>query len=66
MKKMINRTVVEGYLYDSNLEERTYKETAKRPGAKYIMGTVDIATDDAMTNVVSVHFSFVMKLLPIL
>ena len=64
MKKMINRTVVEGYLYDSNLEERTYKETAKRPGAKYIMGTVDIATDDAMTNVVSVHFSFVSEPLP--
>lgn len=61
MKKMNNRTIVEGYLYDNSLVERTYSETAKRPGAKYIMGTVDIATDDAMTNVISVHFSFVSE-----
>ena len=64
MKKMINRTLVEGYLYDSKLEEKTYKETAKRPGAKYIQGTVDIATDDNLTNIVSVHYSFVSEPLP--
>lgn len=61
MKKMINRTIVEGYLYDNSLVERTYSENAKRPGAKYIMGTVDIATDDACTNVIPVHFSFVSE-----
>lgn len=59
MKKLINRTIVEGYLYDNSLVERAYSENAKRPGVKYIMGTVDIATDDAGTNVIPVHFSFV-------
>ena len=59
MKKMINRTVVEGYLYDNKLEKKVYKDTAKRPGEEYIQGTIDIATDDAITNIVSVHFSFV-------
>lgn len=64
MKKMINRTLVEGYLYDSKLEEKTYKETAKRPGAKYIQGTVDIATDEDLTNIISVHYSFISEPLP--
>lgn len=61
MKKMNNRTVVEGYLYSSNLAEKTYKETAKRPGDKYIIGSIDIATDDALTNVISVQFSFISE-----
>lgn len=61
MKKMVNRTVVEGYLYNNSLEEKTYSENAKRPGAKYIMGTVEIATDDAQTNIVPVYFSFVSE-----
>ena len=61
MKKVVNRTVVEGYLYSHSLVERTYSETAKRPGAKYIMGTVDIATDEDLLNVIPVHFSFVSE-----
>ena len=61
MKKMNNRTIVEGYLYSNSLVERTYSDTAKRPGAKYIMGTVDIATDEDLLNVISVHFSFVSE-----
>lgn len=59
MKKIINRTVVEGYLYDNSLVEREYSANAKRPGVKYITGTVDIATDEELTNVIPVHFSFV-------
>lgn len=64
MKKMNNRTIVEGYLYSNSLVEKTYSDTAKRPGAKYIMGTVDIATDEDLLNVISVHFSFVSEPLP--
>ena len=60
-KNMNNKTRITGWLYQHSLEERTYSEQAKNPGAKYIQGNVDIATDDAMTNIISVHFSFVSE-----
>ena len=58
-KKMINSTHIEGLLYEHKLELREAGPNSKNPGTKFIMGTVDIATDDACTNVVSVHFSYV-------
>ena len=59
MKKMINNTHVEGYLYEHKLEVRESGPNSKNPGTKFIMGTVDIATDEACTNIVSVHFTYV-------
>ena len=46
MKKMINTTHIEGLLYEHKLELRESGPNSKNPGTKFIMGTVDIATDD--------------------
>ena len=59
MKKMTNTTHVEGLLYEHKLELRESGPNSKNPGTKFIMGTVDIATDDACTNIVPVHFTYV-------
>ena len=59
MKKMINATHIEGLLYEHKLELRESGPNSKNPGTQFIMGTVDIATDDACTNIVPVHFTYV-------
>ena len=59
MKKMINTTHIEGLLYEHKLELRESGPNSKNPGTKFIMGTIDIATDDACTNIVPVHFTYV-------
>ena len=58
MKNMINRTHIEGFLYEHALELRTSGPQSKNPGTEFIMGTVSIATDDAMENIVPVHFTY--------
>ena len=58
-KNMENVTHVEGYLYQHNLQLKTSGENSKNPGTQFINGTIDIATDDALTNIVSVHFTYV-------
>lgn len=62
MKKVINKTHIEGLLYQHNLELKTTGEKSKNPGTQYITGTIDIATDNALTNVVPVHFTYVTAL----
>ena len=58
-KKMENQTHIEGLLYEHKLEKRVTGENSKNPGTTYINGTLDIATDDAITNIVSIHFTYV-------
>ena len=59
MKKMINATHIEGYIYEHKLELRESGPNSKNPGTKFIMGTIDVATDEACTNIVPVHFTYV-------
>lgn len=59
MKRMINQSHLEGLLYEHALELRESGPNSKNPGTKFIMGTVSIATDDACTNIVPVHFTYV-------
>ena len=59
MKKMINQTHIEGVLYQHNLSLKVTGEKSKNPGVQFINGTIDVATDDALTNIVTVHFSYV-------
>ena len=61
MKRMVNTTHLEGLLYEHKLELRESGPKSKNPGTKFIMGTIDIATDDACTNVVSIHFTYVTE-----
>lgn len=60
-QKMINRVYIEGTLYQHNLEKRVTGENSKKPGTEYIRGTIDIATNDALTNIVQVHYTYVTK-----
>lgn len=57
-KNMINSVHVEGVLYSHTLEARVSGENSKNPGTPYINGTIDIATDNDMTNVVSIHYTY--------
>lgn len=59
MKNMINNTHVEGLVYESTLELRVSGENSKNPGTEFIMGNLNIATDDNCTNIVPVHFTYV-------
>ena len=58
-KQMKNATHIEGYLYQHKLTQKVSGEKSKNPNTPFINGTIDIATDDAMTNIVTVHFSYV-------
>lgn len=61
MKAMINKTHVEGLLYQHTLEMKTSGPNSAKPGTVFITGNVDIATDDAMTNIVTVHYTYVTE-----
>ena len=58
-KSFLNQTHVEGVLYEHNLEAKVSGDTSKNPGTPFITGTISIATDDAMTNIVPIHFTYV-------
>ena len=58
-KTMINQTHIEGVLYEHALEAKVTGDNSKNPGTPFITGTISIATDDAMTNIVPVHFTYV-------
>ena len=58
-KNLINKCHIEGYLYEHALEAKVSGPNSKNPNTPFITGTVSIATDDAMTNVVPVHFTYV-------
>ena len=53
---MINRTHIEGLLYEHDLQIRESGPNSKNPGTVFIMGNVSIATDDKQENIVQVHF----------
>src|SRR5574344_2502678 len=63
-KEMINQTHIEGILYAHKLEAKESGKDSKNPGTPYVTGTIDIATDDAHTNIVSVHFTYVAPTYP--
>lgn len=61
--KFINTEKIEGYVYSigsgfNQLSERVTGENSKHPGTKYIMGDLDIATDENGLNIVTVHYSY--------
>ena len=60
MKKIVNNTHLEGYLFSHTLEKKVSGDTAKTPGVEFIAGTLDIATDDDAMNVVPVNFRYVV------
>lgn len=62
-KKMINRTFIQGMLYQHSLEKKVVNNPeSTNNGVEYITGNIEIATDDKKVNIVTVHFSFVTAL----
>ena len=60
MKKMINQVHVEGRLYQHDLKLKKVKnEKSKNFGVEFFQGSLSIATDEACTNIVDVHFTYV-------
>jgi hypothetical protein len=59
MKNCINSTHIEGLVYESSLELRVSGENSKNPGTEFIMGNLNIATDNDCVNIVPVHFTYV-------
>lgn len=59
-KKFLNQSTISGLLYDHKLEERVTGANSKNPGTSYITGTISVATDDAITNIIDVHYSYVV------
>lgn len=63
MRKVLNKEHIEGRVYEHNLAIKTVQNTASPNfGKEFIGGTLDIATDDNCTNVVTIHFSYVTEL----
>lgn len=61
-KNMLNKTHIEGFLYEHDLELKVTGPKAKNPNTEYIAGTISIATDDNLVNIVSVAFTYVTAL----
>ena len=59
MKTMINKSHIEGLLYEHALELKASGPNSKTPGTEFISGTISLATDNAGINVVPVHFTYV-------
>ena len=61
MKNKLNREVLEGRLYDFDLEKKEVKnQSSKYFGQEFWAGTLHIATDEAGLNVIPVHYTFVL------
>ena len=61
MKNKLNREVLEGRLYDFDLEKKEVKNpNSKYFGQEFWTGTLHIATDEAGLNVIPVHYTFVL------
>ena len=59
MKNTINKTHIEGIVYEHSLEKKVTGPNSKKPGTEFITGKLSVATDNALTNIVDVHFTYV-------
>ena len=59
MMKVRNKTKIDGRLYQHSLELKESGPNSKTPGTKFISGNVEIATDNDITNIVTVHYTYV-------
>lgn len=59
MKPIVNKTHIEGYLYEHDLQKRVTGENSKNPGTEFISGSISVATDNRMENIIQVHYIYV-------
>lgn len=69
-KNWTNQVDIQGYVFDFGSDERRGLHKAvtgpnsKNPGTEYIQGDINIATDEDATNVVTVHYAYVVPTFP--
>lgn len=62
MKKMINSEHIEGFVYEHTLEvKKVQNQSSANYGKDYISGELRVAVDDALCNVIPVHFTYVTE-----
>lgn len=62
MKKMINSEHIEGFVYEHTLEvKKVQNQSSANYGKDYISGEIRVAVDDALCNVIPVHFTYVTE-----
>ena len=62
MKKIINQEQIAGYVYQHDLAIKTVKnESSNMYNKEYIGGSIEVAVDEDLLNVVSVYFPFVTE-----
>lgn len=59
MRAVVNKSHIEGYIYEHTLESKVSGPNSKNPGTEFISGNLSVATDEAILNIVTVHFSYV-------
>ena len=57
--KLKNNIHIEGYLYQHKLERKVSGSDSQNPGTTFITGTIEVATDDELVNIIPVHFTYV-------
>lgn len=63
MRPCVNQEQIEGRIYQHNLQAKTVANTnSANYGKVFINGTIDVATDEACLNIVTVHYTFVTEL----
>ena len=62
MKAVVNKSHIEGYIYEHTLESKVSGPNSKNPGTEFISGTISIATDEDILNIVPIHFTYVTAL----
>lgn len=63
MKKTINSELVEGRLYQHDLQLKTVQnKDSANYGKEFITGNLEIATDEEGLNVIAVHFTYVVEI----
>ena len=62
MRTNTNKLVIEGYVYQHNLNiKKVERADSPNLGKEFISGTLDVATDENCMNTLSVHFTYVTE-----
>lgn len=63
MRANVNREQIEGRIYQHNLSMKKVANSASANfGKTFINGTLDVATDEDCTNIITVHYTFVTEM----
>lgn len=62
MRKNTNQEVIEGYIYQQDLQiKKVENKDSANYGKDYISGTIEVATDDECLNVLAVHYTYITE-----